>query len=160
MKSRVREKLDQIFSYPLFDSVGQPLPDSVTQIKTWKRAVKECSALKWSNCRLMARNAIQRRVESQYPKPGMWERLEEWNPLSDEVTPLINSFLDSLLPKIPVPEKSKVEIKHNLRSDFFFSCLECELSDISEVVFFFQHLDPWYAAGHFPCGWDGKKFPS
>ena len=90
----------------------------------------------------------------------MWERLQEWNPLGKETGPLINSFIDSsLLPKIPLPDDLKVKIKHNLEYDFFYMLLECELSDISEPVFFLKHLEPWYAAGHFPCGWDGKQFP-
>src|SRR6185369_10764674 len=57
MKPRVQQKLDQVFSYPFFESVGKPLPPcSVTQIKTWRSAVEECSKLKWANSTLMARN--------------------------------------------------------------------------------------------------------
>jgi len=77
MKPRVRQKLDQIFSCGFFASVGKAVPDSVIPITSWKMAAKECTKLKWANCQLMARNAIQQGVESQYPKPGMWERLQE-----------------------------------------------------------------------------------
>jgi hypothetical protein len=160
MRPRARQKLDQIFSYSFFESVGKAVPDSVIHIATWKMAAKECSKLKWSNCQLMARNAIQTRIEKQYPKPGMWERLQEWNPLAEETAPLINSFVDSLLPRILLPDKSKEKIKHHLRYYIFYACLECEFIDISEPVFFIKHLDPWFAAGHFPCGWSGKEFPT
>jgi hypothetical protein len=160
MKPRVQQKLDQLRGYPFFESVGKPLPDSVSQIETWTMAAKESSKMRWSNCRLMARNEIQHGVESQYPKPGMWERLQEWNPLAEEANPLINGLTDSLLPKIPLPDEARAKIKQTLQYDFFYMLLECELSDISEPVFFLKHLEPWYAAGRFPCGWDGPEFPS
>ena len=159
MKPRVQQKLESIFGYPIFESVGMHLPDSVAHVTNWRSVAKECSSKKWGNCQYMARNAVQRGVEKQYPKPGMWEGLQEWNPLSEEATPLINSFIDTLLPRVPLPDESKEKIKHSLQYDFFYILLECELSDVSEPIFFLKHLEPWYAAGHFPCGWDGEEFP-
>jgi hypothetical protein len=65
-----------------------------------------------------------------------------------------------LLPRIPLPDKSKEKIKHHLQYYIFYACLECDLIDILEPVFFIKHLDPWFAAGHFPCGWSGEEFPT
>lgn len=159
MKPKVQQKLESIFRYPIFESVGMPLPDSVTRVNNWRNAAKECSSKKWGNCQVMARNAIQRGVEKQYPKPGMWERLQEWKPLAEEATPSINSFIDTVLPRIPLPNAMREKVKHNLQYDFFYMCLECELNDILEPIFFSKQLEPWYAVGHFPCGWDGAEFP-
>ena len=159
MKPRVQAKFDQIRSYPFFENVGQSLPDSVEPVGSWLEAAKECARLKWSNSLLMARNAIQKRVEDQYPKPGMWERLQQWNPLAEETKPMIESLLASLMQKVPLPDGPKTEVRNDVQYYIFYTLLECELSDISEPVFFMQHLDPWYAAGRFPCGWTGREFP-
>ena len=123
-------------------------------------AGKECSKPKWSNFTLHARNAIQRGITKQYPKPGMWERFQDWNPLAQELRPLIHSFVKNLLVQIPLPDKPKVEIEGSVSWDIMLICFECEFSDVVKPIFFTDHLDPWYAAGHFPCGWDGKIFPS
>ena len=108
---------------------------------------------------MMARNAIQNRIQDQFPKPGMLERLQEWNPLGEETKPMIDSLLDSLMQKVPLADEPKTKVRNRIQFDLFYILLECEFSDISEPVLFMKHLDPWYAAGHFPCGWDGEEFP-
>ena len=102
---------------------------------------------------------MQRAIENQYPKPGMWERMQEWNPVVGEIRPLIESFVGTLLPRISILDKAKVQFKNNLRWDFLSLCMECEYSDIVEPIFSTKYLEPWYASGHFPCGWDGEEFP-
>jgi hypothetical protein len=158
MKPRVQQKLDQVFRYPFFESVGKPLPDSVTAISDWKAAIRECSTLMWANSQLMARNAIQAGIERQYPNLALWERFQEWNPLCEEARPLIISFVDSLLARVPVSESLRGKLRPNLQWDFLLICIETEFIDIAEPVFYLKYLDPWYKAGHFPCGWDGDEF--
>jgi hypothetical protein len=158
MKPRVQQKLDQIFSYPFFESVGKPIPLTVSSVENWKQASKSCGFLKWSNNTLMAGNALRDAIQKQYPKPGMWERMQEWNPLCEELRPAILSFVDSLLPKIPAEGKGLKNIKDSVSWDIMGLCLEIEYSDIVNPIFFIPHLDPWYASGHFPCGWDGDEF--
>ena|ERR1017187_2658609 len=109
MKPRVQQKLDQIFSYPFFESVGKPMPSTVSIVKTWSQAAKSCGFMKWGNNQLMARNALQEAIQKQYPKLGMWERMQEWNPLCEELYPHINSLLDTLLPKIPLTRKLHIK---------------------------------------------------
>ena len=65
MKFEVKDKLEKVFNYPFFCAVGEPLPPSVDSAGSWIRAVKECNSSKWENCRLMARNALQRFVEQR-----------------------------------------------------------------------------------------------
>jgi hypothetical protein len=158
MKPRVKQKLDQIFSYPFFESVGKSLPTTVSSVKNWTQAAKSCGFLKWRNNTLMARNALQNAIEKQYPKPGMWERSEEWNPLGQELRPTIHAFIDNLLSKIAVKDKELKNIKNSISWDIMFMCLEIEFSDIVNPIFSIPYLDPWYASGHFPCGWDGDEF--
>lgn len=107
----------------------------------------------------MARNALQRSLESQYSTEGMWERAQEWAPLLIEIRPAIDGFVESLSPRIPLSDQLRTRLGHQLSWDISFICLKCEFSDIVEPIFSIPVLEPWYAAGHFPCGWDGKEFP-
>src|SRR5450756_874236 len=114
MKPRVQQKLDQLRGYPFFESVGKPLPDSVTQIENWRMAAKECGKPRWDNSRLMARNALQSAIQNQFPKAGMWERMQEWNPVVEELRPSIDSLADSLTVKVPLSEELKLRVKQSL----------------------------------------------
>lgn len=154
MKSNAQTKLGTLFQYPFFCAVGQPLPSSVTSVNNWRAAAKLSGSQKWGVCQIMARNRLQRLVEER-----AWHRWAEWNPLLEEIRPVIDSFLDSMLPKTSVPEKSIAKIKNNLRWDIMFMCLESYYEDIIEPFFYIPIVEPWYAAGHFPCGWDGDEFP-
>ncbi len=154
MKPDIKLKLDSIFSYPFFRTVGRPLPSHVSHVDNWQAAAKSCSSKKWNACHLMARNTLQRLVE----KNGR-ERIQDWNMVIKEIRPIIHTFVDKLIAGLPVTDKSKFDLKHDLSWDFMFICLEYEYRDVVEPLFFIPVVDPWYAAGHFPCGWDGDEFP-
>ena len=155
MKTRVRIKFDNVLSYPFFRAVGKPLPSSVKAIGNWTDALNACSeAHKWENCRLMARNALQGLLEER-----CWERTEDWNPLADELRPLIVAFCDRELPQKVASAEIVRKIKDDVAWDIMAICLEEEFKDVVEPFFYIPLLDPWYAAGHFPCGWDGEEFP-
>ena len=85
--------------------------------------------------------------------------MQEWNPVVQSLYPFINPLADSLLLKIPLPNERKVKLGNSLRWDFLGVCMEIEYNDIVEPDFFAKHIEPWYAVGHFPCGWDGRQFP-
>ena len=154
MKHEVQAKLDSIFSYPFFQSVGTPLPASVTPLKSWPAAAKMCRSHKWETCQLMARNTLQRSTEKL-----SWHRSEEWNAIVRELRPSIRAFIDSLLAKFPLQDKALKNVKEALSWDITFICLEHEYRDIVSPIFYIPAVEPWYAAGRFPCGWDGDEFP-
>ncbi|EEF58748.1 hypothetical protein [Pedosphaera parvula] len=154
MRPEIRLKFESILSYPFFQAVGKPLPPSITSVKSWPVAVKEGNSRKWENCRLAARNALQEAVQRK-----SWERLQDWNPLADELRPLILSFVDTMLTTAPVPESYREKLRHELTWDIMFICLEEEYKDLVEPLLHIPQLDGWYAAGHFPCGWDEAEFP-
>jgi hypothetical protein len=153
MKPEIKFKLESIFDYPLFQEVGKPLPASVTSVNNWLAAAKICRSHKWETCQLMARNTLQRFTENN------WNRSQEWNPITDELRPLILSFVDKLLPKFPLQGKALKNVKDALSWDIMFICLEHEYRDLVEPLFYIPVVEPWYATGHFPCGWDGDEFP-
>jgi len=113
MKAQVQSKLDSIFKYPFFDSVGRPLPESVTGVNSWRAAGRECASKKWANCQLMARNALFDAVQRRD-----WNRGEEWNPLASELRPLIVSFASALIAKANIPENLIQKITEDLSWDY------------------------------------------
>ena len=102
----------------------------------------------------MARNALQRFAEAR-----SWNRAQEWNNLAQEIRPLIISFLKGSLSKSRVPENLRANLMDDLCWDIMGICFEEEYRDVVLPLFYIPHLEPWYALGHFPCGWDGEEFP-
>lgn len=160
----VKAKLDSILMYPFFSAVGQPLPPNVSSVESWLQAAKTSGFLKWKNSKLQARNALKGRIEARYPedrvKHYFWHRFQEWNSLADELDSVLDPFIEGLVARIPLNGKELKNVKDNLRWDLGLICLETHYEDIVKTVFFVPCLDPWYAAGHFPCGWDGDEFPA
>jgi hypothetical protein len=154
MKPAIRAKLDEIFSYPFFQSCGHPLPNTVTAAANWEAAINECTSIKWENCRLMARNALARVIEER-----AWSRAQEWNAMFEEIRPLRDTFVYTLVRRQPIPGGLAATIQTDLLWDIMGISLEHECRDIVEPFFYLPHVEPWYAAGHLPCGWDGEEFP-
>jgi len=166
MSPSIRAKLDTIFAYPFFQSVGRPLPATVKAVDSWGAAVREATSRKWENCRLQARNVLsellgfrERDMADKAEALRHWQRREQWNPLVKELRPLIRSFVDALHLRTGIEAELAEKIKSDLSWDITGMCLEEEYKDLEQPPFFLPYLDPWYAAGHFPCGWDGKQFP-
>ena len=154
MKPQVESKLSTIFTYPFFQSVGKPVPSVVTILNSWPVAIKYYNSQKWQNCRLMARNVLHSLAEQK-----SWDRSQEWNPLIDELQPSIDFFVANILPKTGIPETIIAKIATQVSWDIKLICLEHHYSDVIDPPFYIPLLDPWYAAGHLPCGWDGDEFP-
>ena len=158
MKPDIQLKHDSNFSYPFFRTVGRPVPSHLSHLDNCHEAAKSGSTKKWKACHIMARNDamvaadwLKKMAVNGY-KIGIW--------LSKRSRPIIHTFVDKLIAGLPVTDKSKFDLKHDLSWDFMFICLEYEYRDVVEPLFtFIPVVDPWYAAGHFPCGWDGDEFP-
>ena len=71
-------KFEQFTNYELFAHVGEPLPPDVEAEDHRETAILHCISRKWENCRLQARNALQRKIERKYQEDlKFWERAEE-----------------------------------------------------------------------------------
>ena len=101
----------------------------------------------------MARNVLFDRIQKK-----SWDRAQEWGPLSDELRPLILSFVDGLLAEFPLQGKALKNVRDSLSWDIMLICFEEAYVDMFQPFFYLPILEPWYAAGHFPCGWDGDEF--
>jgi hypothetical protein len=135
MKPQVLAKLEDFLKYPLFETVGQPLPDSVAAVRNWTETAKLYETRKWQNCRLMASNALARFV---YIKS--WNRGQEWNPLSDELRPQVLTFVDARLPKTSAPESLREKLRAQLAWDILLICLEHEFRDVVAPFFYLPLL--------------------
>src|SRR6266850_1442241 len=153
MKSEIRSKLDEIFGYPFFDSVGRPPSGSVTPVNTWEAAIAEANSARWENCRLMARNALQRFTERRN-----WHRSEEWNPLANELRPLIVSFVQQRVPKTSVPQKSIKTLESKLSWDIMLICFEYEYRDVVKPLFYVHYSSLGMPLVIFRVGGMGRSF--
>jgi hypothetical protein len=154
LKPTVKKAFDRVLSYPFFQSVGQPVPASVTKVNSWKHAAKICRSKAWEECGRVSTNLLARTVAEKD-----WYRGNEQNGIADELRPLILAFVDSLLGRFPLDDKGMANVRAVLSWDIMFVCLESEYSDLVEPRFYVPVVEPWYASGHFPCGWDGDEFP-
>ena len=153
-------KFEQFTNYDLFAHVGEPLPPDVEAEDHRETAILHCISRKWENCRLQARNALQRKIERKYQEDlKFWERAEEWNPICQKLRPRIKEFTASLQSK-PTPLSAEIDrIKNDLEWDILLICLEYEFQDIVAPFFYLPLIDRWYRCGHLPCGWTGPPFP-
>jgi hypothetical protein len=155
MNRQARSKLNEMMEYPFMKAVGLPVSGCITGVPSRQTAAKYCCSQHWKNCRLMARNVLNTAINR-----AAWERAQMWNPLIDELQPLISGFLaDVTFDKVnglPFADKVRSEISR----DMLMICLESEYEDVVKPPFFIPVLDPWYSSGHLPCGWDGDAFPA
>lgn len=101
----------------------------------------------------MAPNLLQRRIEQ-----ARCEARDDWNPLTDELRPLIVSSVETLLPKTCVPATFIPKIRHKLSWDIMFICLEFHYRSLVTPPFQLPCLDPWYAVGHFRAAGMARRF--
>jgi len=128
--------------------------------------MKQSTSRKWENCRLDARNVLsellgfqERDIADKDEQFRHWQRREEWGPVGEELQAVLDPFITAVLAKNSVPARFAANIQVELSWDLWLICLEEEYKDLVEPPFYNPYLDPWYASGHFPCGWDGKQFP-
>ena len=147
------QKLEEIKTYPLFQNLGNPFSADVIAVTDWKGVRSAFAKPKWANCRLMARNRLQRLIEER-----CINRMEDWDPTVLSVRPEAIAIATKVATGA-APSKYVTDVRDALAWDILFICLEFSFKDAVAPPFHLPFLDPWYASGHFPCGWSGKRFP-
>ncbi len=147
-----QQKLEQIVRLPLLRHVGAGVDETVVQVCDWKAAWISAKSLDWENCGLSARNALQEKLEQSASK-----QLQYWNAAADAIRPGIVEFVARCAAM--VPSKFAKEISDQIAWDVMFMCLEEAFKSEVPPLFYVRILEPWYARGHFPCGWQGALFP-
>ena len=151
----VESKLQDIFSYQFFVRSGTQLEGAVAVVPDWSQAIMSFKASKWENCRLMARNALDRFVQL-----AEWSRSQEWNPFVREIRPRVDAFVINLVQEGFIPcQWVEPRVTASLCWDITMICLEHKYRDLVKPIFYIPYLDYWYSRGYFPCGWEGEEFP-
>jgi hypothetical protein len=150
MNQRTVEKLSELKSFPWFVNVGKAVGGDYSVIRNWKEAVESSAAEVWSSVQHQIKNEIADEVTKRD-----YKRSEEWNVIAAELRKEIAAIMTSSV----VPLEKAFHLKSDFRGavswDMLGICIETEFSDLVRPMFFVPRLQPVYAAGHFPCGWEG-----
>lgn len=150
MLPRTAETFNHLAIVQLFSCVG--MTEGVTRsrvLKSWPEAVEHAGSKSWQD---MNRNAADRfcdeilaHSKERYDKLG--EVIEE---LKKYTVPFVRYMVEPVMRQHDLP--GWFEAKVNI--DIIHACLEAEYADLVKFRWF-TGLSHFYAAGHFPCGWEG-----
>lgn len=146
------ELLDAV---PWFENVGRADDESISPVKDWKEAqVYTCDQLVWLNFRNSISNRHRRFWGDVYPKGENAKALEKVEKLVKDVVKRrkLKQIDSHLKGKQKRPSASFV---YHVLWDLNFAGFEFVCQDDVKPLFFLPLLLPWYARGHFPCGWRG-----
>ncbi len=163
--SAVRDRLELIETIKWFNNVGKPHPDDGTVERLGhggpeieigyetapESGLNEC----WIRAGGNAWDALVEAAKAAGRQP-VWRRvLTDW-----EARACVKHR------GIVVPNRRFVGACDTMDIDFSTACeaprhlcgatLEAMLADVRPDLTFFSILLPWYAAGHWPCGWHGE----
>jgi hypothetical protein len=130
-----------------------PLSKAIQPVSSWQQARRHYEDIKWENFTLEARNTLSMHLGEYYPK-----EFERWNDFARSGREFFKSKVE--------PNLVAVQQRHDL-GEVFVAIVEWDLhSFLMEQTFrhcqppvlFFSELMKVYEAGHFPCGWIGKRW--
>jgi hypothetical protein len=146
------ELLDAV---PWFESVGRVADESVAPVKDWKEAqVYICDQRVWLNFRNAISNRHRRLWDAAYPNDENARALDRVEKLVKDVVRRrkLKQIDKHLRGRQSRPSASFV---YHVLWDLNFAGFEYVCQDDVPPLFFLPLLLPWYARGHFPCGWRG-----
>ena len=152
MNQRTAHKLKELESYPWFVNVGKPLEGYHLPVENWQQAVDLSAAEVWSSVQHQVKNHIADEVTSRN-----YCRSEEWNKIAAELRKGIAIVEINSIEPVVRNFRLKPDFRGAVSWDMLMICLETEFSDLIPPMFSVPRLQPIYAAGHFPCGWEGPK---
>ena len=152
MNARTLQMLQKLESFPWFGKVGQPMTGGHLRVESWALAVESCRGDVWGSVQLQLSNCFAREVRQR-----SYERAEEWNGIAAELRKGIAIIVADSVDPIANKFRLKPDFQGTVAWDMLMICLETEFSDVVSPMFSVPRLEPIYAAGHFPCGWEGPK---
>ena len=152
MNIRTAKKLKELESFSWFVNAGQPSEGDYLVVQSWQEAVAFGAAEIWSSVQLQVSNRFTREVRQK-----SYERSEEWNEIAAELRKGIAAIVANSIQPVAKKFRLKQDFQRAVSWDMLMICLETEFSDLLPPMFSVPRLQPIYAAGHFPCGWEGPK---
>lgn len=152
MNQRTATKLSDLKSFPWFASAGRATGSDYLTASNWTEAVELSAGEVWSSVQLQIKNRIAGDVRKRD-----YKRSEEWNAIAAELRSEVAVIAATAVTPIEKAFRLKADFRGAVSWDMLMICLETEFSDLMSPMFFVPRLQPVYAAGHFPCGWEGAK---
>ncbi|HOY54696.1 MAG TPA: hypothetical protein PL015_08465 [Opitutaceae bacterium] len=151
MKPSTWQLIEEINGYPLFCEIGKrPLGDKFTFVASWDRAVGYAQERKWINLTYACFNRTSSASSAT--------RGAEWNVFAEKTKVLLKSA-EEKISRVFTERNAPWSLASACALDLFLAVAEEEYSDVIRPLFFKPILLPVYAAGHFPCGWNGGTVP-
>ncbi len=121
-------------------------------VRSWPEAVASSRGEIWTSVQHQVKNRIADEITRRN-----YKRSEEWNVIASELRTALASLLSASGGPFTTQRHLNSDIQSALSWDLLLICLETEFSELLAPMFFVPRLEPIYAEGHFPCGWDGPK---
>jgi hypothetical protein len=164
----VRDYVALLKRVPWFAAVGTAEPVGVSSVRDWAEAeTYACRQLKWLNFRNAISNRVRRLLDDWAGARGFSDYAadKELSARLDAVELAVKDIirtrmrqLDRHLSRRPAVISSR--FTYHVRWDLNFAGFEFVCQEVFPPLFFLPCLLPWYARGHFPCGWDGAMIKS
>lgn len=152
MNGRTIQMMQKLESLRWFANAGQPTMGGHLTVQTWSQAVRSCASEVWSSVQLQVGNRFGREVRQR-----SYDRSEEWNGIVAELREAIATVTSNSIDPVAKKFDLNPDFQDAVSWDMLMICMETEFSDLLPPMFFVPRLEPIYAAGHFPCGWEGPK---
>ncbi|QXZ09796.1 hypothetical protein KUF54_00505 [Comamonas sp. Y33R10-2] len=138
------------------EALAEGLPFDARQVVSQKHAYRQCASTQWESVTLEARNAL-----TGFLAVKARDEYQQWNILTRQareriITPLKEQHWEPFAQKAGLGS----EFMHCVQWDLFALCMEHAYRHQPALPQFFHGLRKVYGAGHFPCGWEGGKYPA
>ena len=152
-----------LYDIDWFANCGQGLPESLTtglpfevaQVATETKAQRQWASSQWEDATLEARNLLTDALGAKAQEPH-----QQWNQITvqakaEVLQPLAEKFWQPYMQQHGL----HADFLHCVQWDVLGLCMEHAYREQRGLPQFFHALLKVYAAGHFPCGWEGGKYP-
>jgi hypothetical protein len=153
MHPRTRATLDELENATWFSRVGVHDTKTAIVLPSWQEAIRHCSSPDWQNLCLEASNRYRERLVERSK-----ERFAQWNGIAVELKKTTIPFVRGKIEKAVRENALPKAFEDMVQWDILGVCMEAEYADVFPPGFYAAHAF-WYVKGHFPCGWQGGKFP-
>jgi hypothetical protein len=156
MRSETQALLLRLENMAWFFDAGSPFEGGVDirRVEDWPMAIEVfCSRIS-SDARLEASNELTVQLAISHK-----EAYRPWNIKVAELKPRVERLVAQKLPSSPAWANAQggfvQSVIGGLHWDLLALCMASEYKDLVSTGYY-QLLDYWYEAGHFPCGWLGE----
>lgn len=139
-----------------FRNAGSPFYSGVDvqRVEDWSSAIGICCSEISSDARLEANNELTVHLAISHK-----EAYRSWNVKVAELKPQVERLVERKLAASPMRPNIADDIVRSvvgsLRWDLLALCMASEYKDLLSTKYY-EALERWYLAGHFPCGWIGE----